>query len=181
MPENRPPVSTRRILSDFSRHSPHIDSKEAKRKKRKLDYENACERKQRENLRQLEVWTERQVMPFGLGRLFQRDKTPPPSKEEIISLIMHYFPPRNEIFVQVFDFGDGRAERNEIRLGNIEQGTFSARNLMKGLIIQSHAIEAQLGFYQMDVSRKSLSPFQCSILTLAAMARLALGYFIRYE
>ena len=70
-------------------------------------------------LRQLKSWTERKAIPFGFR------KSPPTTKEEVTSLIMHHFPPRNETFVQVFDFGDHRAKRNEIRLGDTEAGTAS--------------------------------------------------------
>ena len=94
---------------------------------------------------------------------------------------MHHSPPRNETFVQVFDFGDKHAERTEIQLGDVEKGTTDSHNLVKWLTIRSHVFEAQLGFYQMDVRRRASFPFKCLSITLIVTVRLELGFFTRYE
>ncbi|KAI4282529.1 MAG: hypothetical protein L6R38_002873 [Xanthoria sp. 2 TBL-2021] len=44
-----------------------------------------------------------------------------PSKDELIGLARHYYPARADLKIQVCDFGLGRAERNEITLGQIEE------------------------------------------------------------
>ena len=55
-------------------------------------------------------------LPKGLQR-FKDPVLPPYSK--LIDLAHHFFPPRGQLRVEVFDFGDGRAERSQTTLAEI--------------------------------------------------------------
>jgi hypothetical protein len=58
-----------------------------------------------------------------LRRVLLRDvKFRMPSEDRVYSAINLFFPPRSDIMVTVCDFGPGRAERKEVRLGDIEKG-----------------------------------------------------------
>ena len=59
-----------------------------------------------------------------LRRIFLRDvKIRKPAEAKLYGAVNHFFPPRSDICVTVCDFGPGRAERREVRLGDIEKGT----------------------------------------------------------
>ena len=115
-------VSTKSILSDFSRTFSDQSSSEAVLKQRKLQYHNTIDKNQQTVLRRLQQWTLERTQPLSLAKLLNFRKTPMPAWKELISLITHYFPPRGETTVQVFDFGDEHATRTEIRLGDVEKG-----------------------------------------------------------
>ena len=115
-------VSSKSILSNFSRTFSDQTSSEAADKRRKLHHNNALDKSQRAILRRLQDWTAEKSRPPSLARLLYPKKVQPPARKELVSLVEHYFPPRAETLVQVFDFGDEHATRTEIRLGDIKQG-----------------------------------------------------------
>lgn len=55
-------------------------------------------------------------LPKGLRRF--EDPVPPPYPK-LIDLARHFFPPRGQLRVEIFDFGDGRAERSQTTLAKI--------------------------------------------------------------
>jgi hypothetical protein len=55
-------------------------------------------------------------VPKGLQR-FEDPVLPPYPK--LIDLAHHFFPPRGQLRIEVFDFGDGRAERSQSTLSEI--------------------------------------------------------------
>ena len=115
-------VSSKSILSNFSRAFSDQTSAEAAEKRGKLRHFNAVDESQRAILSHLRDWTAEKSRPRTFARLLDPKKAPPPARAEIVSLVKHYFPPRAETLVQVFDFGDEHATRSQIRLGDIEQG-----------------------------------------------------------
>ena len=115
------------MMLRFARHFSETDSEDAINKKRKLEFYNALDKREHEVLRRLKEYTNFKARPFGFSKLLTY--TPlhwslphrPPARD-LIQLIKHYFPPRAETKVQVYDFGDDGATQTEIRLGDIEQG-----------------------------------------------------------
>ena len=114
------PASTTKIHGDYSRNAPP-DSDEADVHNRHLLIQ-----KHAETVNQLRKWARFRESTFG-GKLL-RSILPMsvnirmPSQESLYDCIYHFFPPRCEILVTVCDFGDGRAERKEVRLADIERG-----------------------------------------------------------
>ena len=115
-------VSTKSILSDFPRSFSDQTSTDAINRQRKLHQYDTLDKHQRAVLRRLQQWTAEKGRPLSLTKLLNFKTTRVPAKKELVSLIKHYFPPRAETLVQVFDFGDEHATRTEIRLGDIEHG-----------------------------------------------------------
>jgi len=116
------PASTTRILGDYSRNSPP-DINDAELEKRRL-----TRRKHADTVKQLRKWARYRESSI-LGRLLRHvlpmDTSPKmPGQQALYDSINHFFPPRFDILVTVCDFGDGRAERREVRLGDIELGGF---------------------------------------------------------
>lgn len=59
----------------------------------------------------------------ALRRIFSRDvKVKKPAEDRLYRAINYFFPPRSDIKITVCDFGPGRAERKQVRLGDIEEG-----------------------------------------------------------
>lgn len=114
------PASTTKILGDYSRNSPpEISDTELQERRLTLQ-------KHSETVQQLRRWARYKDSNI-LGRLLRYvlpvDVSPRmPPEHALHDSINHFFPPRFDILVTVCDFGDGRAERREVRLGDIEQG-----------------------------------------------------------
>ena len=122
-------VSTKKILRDFPRHSCDPNSQTEIDKQRKLEYYNALDRNEKAVLERLKAWTKHEAEPFSVHKLLTAHKKDAPYRDELTSLVKHYFPPRGETVVEVYDFGDDRAVRTEIRLGDIELGMQTCRGL----------------------------------------------------
>lgn len=116
------PASTTKILGDYSRNSPP-DINDAQVQERRLALCSYVE-----TVKQLRKWAryrESNVVARLLRFLLPLDVGPRmPSAESLYETVNHYFPPRFDILVTICDFGDGRAERREVRLGDIEPGGF---------------------------------------------------------
>ena len=114
------PVSTTKILSNYSRDPPpeipHVVLHE-----RRLGL-----REHAETVEELRKWARHGECSMAgkvLRRIFLQGVKPRmPSEQKLFRSIDHFFPPRSNIRVTICDFGDGRAERQEIRLGDIERG-----------------------------------------------------------
>ena len=117
-----PSVGTKSILSNFSRKFSEPNSRQTVEKQNKLDYHNSRDREQQAVLRRLQKWTEERAQPLGFRKLLNFKGVKPPQRNELLSLVKHYFPPRGEITVQVFDFANDHATRTEIPLGEVEKG-----------------------------------------------------------
>jgi hypothetical protein len=120
-PRHHNAISTTKILGKYPRASlPEISDDILK--KRQQDLQQYAE-----TVEELRKWARtRQDPVFGdaLRRIFlgsSRAGLPPDGK--LYPCVSHFFPPRFDLKVTVCDFGDGRAERKEVRLGDIEQGT----------------------------------------------------------
>jgi hypothetical protein len=126
------PASTTKILGDYSRNSPpHISDAELQERRRAL-------RRHAETVKQLRKWAryrESSVVARLLRFVLPIDASPRmPSAETLYDTVNHYFPPRFDMLVTICDFGDGRAERREVRLGDVESGGILSRS---GLIFVS--------------------------------------------
>ncbi|KAI0023918.1 hypothetical protein F4780DRAFT_684919 [Xylariomycetidae sp. FL0641] len=114
------PVSTTRILGDFSRDPPpfiHVAELE-KRLNLLREYGATVE--------DLRRWAKNRsnhtVVKVLLRSIFWKSlKVRMPPAPKLYRAIDHYFPPRMEMRVIVCDFGEGRAERREVLLGDIEK------------------------------------------------------------
>lgn len=112
------PVSTTSILENFIRDSPpdipNVALQERRVRLRKHD-------KTVEELRRWAKSRGRSTVAKALLRGFWNGvKIRMPPERNIYSSISHFFPPRMDIQVIVCDFGDNRAERHEVPLGDIE-------------------------------------------------------------
>lgn len=117
------PVSTTKILGNFTRDSPPDFSEAALQELRSEQEEYA------ETVAELRRWAKRRgnrMFPkMILRNIFSgsaRNSLPPEPK--LYRTIDHFFSPRMDIRVTVCDFGAGVAERHEVRLGDIERGEF---------------------------------------------------------
>lgn len=118
------PVSTTKILESFTRDSPP-DIPDAVLQERRSQSEQHAETVQMLRTR-MENYGSGTVAVF-IKRIFLWNelKTRILPALSILPTIDYFFPPRMEKKVMVCDFGHGRAERKEVRLGDIEKGTIS--------------------------------------------------------
>lgn len=109
------PVSTTKILSNYTRDPPPDIPIEV------LHQRRTAQKERSETVEELRKWfksRESGMLTKVLRRVFLRDvKIRMPAEDKLYSAINHYFPPRSDIMVTVCDFGPGKAERNEVRLG----------------------------------------------------------------
>jgi hypothetical protein len=116
------PVSTTKILSDYTRDPPPDIPDSVLRQRRDAKREHT------ETVEQLKRWAIHGETSYGkihqcLSWLLPTGRSIlKPNEQKILSVVDHFFPPRCEILVSVCDFGDGRAECKEVRLGDIEVG-----------------------------------------------------------
>lgn len=115
------PVSTTKILWNYTRDPPPDIPNDVLQERR------ARQQQHTETVEELRRWFKsRQSSMFAkvLRRIFLRDvKIRKPAEAKLYGAVNHFFPPRSDICVTVCDFGPGRAERREVRLGDIEKGT----------------------------------------------------------
>ena len=147
------PVSTTKILSKFTRDPPPDLNDVALEERRSIPRQHA------ETIEELRRWAkvrEHSTILKVLQRIFFRKhvKLSMPSELKLYRSIDHYFPPRSDMKVIICDFGDGRAERNEVRLGDLERGKLldgfcrqysnTPQNFSKSLLgLQSDGCETQ--------------------------------------
>ncbi|KAL8862290.1 MAG: hypothetical protein Q9178_001299 [Gyalolechia marmorata] len=117
-------VSSKKVLTNFQKvagRDPEIEA----RRLRKLSRLNTEYRFQKGIYNRLMDYynASYSCLQNRLLGLFLKSRRRPqlPSKDELIGLARHYYPARADLKVQVCDFGLGRAERNEITLGQIEE------------------------------------------------------------
>ena len=137
-------ISTQTIYSEFprNRNGEVSPSRAVAVKKSKLHQYNTLDRNQRIVLGRLQKWYAKKAQPLGIAKLLDFERTDAPSRIELISLIKHYFPPRADTRVQVFDFGDNHVTRTEISLGDAESGAVLIIPLSRCQLRSfSHAIE----------------------------------------
>lgn len=58
------------------------------------------------------------------GLLRDKIQMQKPPEPKIYQCVDHFFPARSDLVVSICDFGEGRAERHGVRLGDIEAGEF---------------------------------------------------------
>jgi hypothetical protein len=113
------PVSTTKILWNYTRDPPPDIPAEV------LQARRAAQQEHRETVDELRRWfksRESGMFTKLLRRIFLRDvKIRMPAEAKLYGAINHFFPPRSDIMVTVCDFGPGKAERKEVRLGDIEK------------------------------------------------------------
>jgi len=118
-------ITTNNVLLNFVRDrstSSEIRPNDEKRRK-----SVAATVTHQKTLEDLKKWAKREAAPFDLWSIFDYKSwhfrsVPRPSTDDLVALAEHYFPPRPQTMVQVFDFGMYRAEHHEIPLGEIEIG-----------------------------------------------------------
>jgi len=114
------PVSTTKILSNYTRDPPPEISDVLLQERR------LSARVHAETVDRLRRWAGHGEGSVA-GKILRAVGIPgarakmPPSKD-VFRSIDHFFPPRSDIRVVVCDFGDGKAMRQEVRLGDIQQG-----------------------------------------------------------
>ncbi|KAL1837287.1 hypothetical protein VTJ49DRAFT_4053 [Mycothermus thermophilus] len=113
------PQSTTKILWNYERDPPP-DIPHAM-----LQARRAAQQEQSDTVEELRRWYRSRnthVFAKAVRRVFMRDvKMNMPEQDRVLRAVDHFFPPRSDIMVTVCDFGPGRAERKEVRLGDIEQ------------------------------------------------------------
>ncbi|KAL8853448.1 MAG: hypothetical protein Q9221_001765 [Calogaya cf. arnoldii] len=117
-------VSSKKVLTNFQKvagRDPEIEA----RRRRKLSRCNSEYLIQKAVYNRLMDWYDKSYSCLQnqvLGLFLKSRRRPDlPSKDELIQLARHYYPARADLKVQICDFGLGRAERNEITLGQIEE------------------------------------------------------------
>ncbi|KXT17013.1 hypothetical protein AC579_7416 [Pseudocercospora musae] len=118
--EHYVPVSTTKILGKFIRDSPpEIHAKELDERRSTLENHSATI----ESLRKWAKFRETNTVAKLLLRsvFWNGVKVRMPPELKIYQSIDEFFPPRSEVRVIVCDFGEARAERREVRLGDIER------------------------------------------------------------
>lgn len=117
-------ASTTKILSNYTREPPPNIPDEVLEERRLRLQEHA------ETVEQLREWAKHGECSMAgkvLRHIFLRGvKSRMPSEEKLFRSIDHFFPPRSDIRVTICDFGDGRAARQHVRLGDIERGMLAA-------------------------------------------------------
>lgn len=115
------PVSTTKILNDFTRDAPpeYPSSALQQRRVELREYGETVE-----DLRRWAKNRERSNFTKVLLRsvFWQGTKIRMPKGDKLYRTVEHYFPNRMDMKVMICDFGDGRAERQEVCLGDIEKG-----------------------------------------------------------
>jgi hypothetical protein len=151
------PVSTTKILGKFTRDPPPDLYDVALRERR------AALQKHTETVEELRKWAKNResstALKILLRTIFWKGvKIRMPPEQKLYHSINHFFPPRLEMRVIVCDFGEGRAERNEVRMGDIERGTRELWLCSADSMITSYRISAKafLGHRPMDVSSNTI-------------------------
>lgn len=124
-------VSTTKILSNYSRDPPPEIPDAVLQERRLAMREHA---KTVEELRKWVRHRESSMIGKVLRIFLNHVKIRMPSEQKLYHSINHFFPPRFDILVTICDFGDGRAEHREVRLGDIEQGVLEARERKDALL-----------------------------------------------
>lgn len=122
------PISTTKILETFP--------KDAAPGKTSLEDEEAIQGRKRhhETAQKLRAWHTQQTgndsaeKPRRMPSL-RTSRTPRPPEAHVRACIDLHFPARMELTVTVCDFGPGRAERREVRLGDIKAGKFRCNDV----------------------------------------------------
>lgn len=144
------PVSTTKILGKFTRDPPPNLHDLA------LQERYSVQRKHAETVEELRKWAKFRENSTGFKVILQSVfwkgvKIRMPSEQKLHCSINHFFSPRSDMKVIICDFGEGRAERNEVRLGDIERGKpqdVFFRHTVTHLRISAKAF---LGYSPMDV------------------------------
>jgi len=119
-------VSTDRVLRDFAKVV-KIEENKTLITEKELETRSAEDERNDAVLQRLRAWddwrnAQAHLTPLGrlgiwMARQVRMQKEPVcPSDEELIELVHHYYPRRGDIRVEVFDFGDHRAERFHVPL-----------------------------------------------------------------
>jgi hypothetical protein len=118
-------ITTNNVLLNFVRdRSTSSEIRPTDEKRRRSVAATATHQKTLEDLKK---WAIRESAAMDLWSIFDYKSwhfgsVPRPSTDDLVALAEHYFPPRPQTMVQVFDFGMFRAEHQEIPLGEIEKG-----------------------------------------------------------
>ena len=144
------PVSTTKILGKFTRDPPPDLHDVALQERRSVL------RKHAETVEELRKWAKTRENSTAV-KLLQRIvfwkavKLRMPPEQKLYRSINHFFPPRSQMKVLICDFGADKAERNEVRLGDIERGKdkmcFGENTVTRDRI----SAKAFLGYSPMDV------------------------------
>ena len=115
------PVSTTKILGKFTRDPPP-DIPESTLHARRVQSQ-----KQSETVEELRRWAKNResstAFKLLLRTIFWKDvKVRRPAEEKLQRAVDDLFPPRMEIQVTICDFGEGRAQQQNVRLGDLEKG-----------------------------------------------------------
>ena len=117
-------LSSKNVLTNFEKVASRDPERERKRREQLARY-GAQNRGQQDVYQRLKRWADKKAMPakdWVRGLLAEDYKRSPlPKHEELIKLAKHYYPPRGELKVHLCDFGEGRAEQTEIKLGDVEE------------------------------------------------------------
>lgn len=130
-------VSTERVLRDFAKVVENESEKDPRVIARELELElRAADNDQNVAvLQRVMAWVEEATAkaqsPLGRLRCAITRKLPNvlrlhkelalPSDRELIDLAHHFYPPRGQLKVEVFDFGDNRAEHSKISLAEVRK------------------------------------------------------------
>jgi hypothetical protein len=151
------PVSTTKILGKFTRDPPPDLHDVALQERR------AALQEHKETVEELRKWAKNResgtAVKFLLRAIFWSGvKVRMPSEQKLYHSINHFFPPRLEMKVIVCDFGEGRAERNEVRMGDIERGKRELWLCSADRMVTRYRISAKafLGHRPMDVSSNAI-------------------------
>ena len=143
-------VSTERVLRDFAK----VVENESEKDPRVIARESELESRAASNdqnvavLQRVMAWVEEttakaHASPFTrlrcairkLPNVLQLHKEPTlPSDRELIDLAQHFYPPRGQLKVEVFDFGDDRAEHSQISLAEVRKRTTSSKPAIIALL-----------------------------------------------
>ncbi|KAH5379501.1 hypothetical protein HBI49_018820 [Parastagonospora nodorum] len=114
------PVSTTKILGKFTRDPPpeHSNAELQKLRARVSQHSEIAE--------DVRKWAKNResstLFKVLLRAVFWNDvKVNMPAEQKLLNTIHHFFPPRADIKVVVCDFGDGRAQQQSVRLGDLEK------------------------------------------------------------
>ncbi|EAT88315.2 hypothetical protein SNOG_04555 [Parastagonospora nodorum SN15] len=117
------PVSTTKILGKFTRDPPpeHSNAELQKLRARVSQHSEIAE--------DVRKWAKNResstLFKVLLRAVFWNDvKVNMPAEQKLLNTIHHFFPPRADIKVVVCDFGDGRAQQQSVRLGDLEKALF---------------------------------------------------------
>lgn len=149
------PVSTTKILGNYTRDPPP-EIPDAMLQERRLRL-----REHAETVEKLRKWAKHREKSMS-SKIFRRiflkrfSATMPPD-HKLYESIDYFFPPRFDVLVTVCDFGDGRAERREVRLGDIERGKskLQAEAEAKQLTVCRVSSKAFLVYCSVDVRKHS--------------------------